>query len=199
MIHTMPAENDTQVQQQTLMLHSLALCCTASPPPLEFHCHRVQRCSVEKLRHPLSCIKGRRSRSHRAHCAGGVLVAASCELEGDPLQPVVGGLDLTGHLCDLPSNHGVLDERLAEGLALARKLQGLFEAYAREAHAHRAEGEALVIEVPWIRCTPWLRALLSVAVQDTIARTRGCIMYWKPLPSLPSRLPLGTLTSSKVM
>ena len=123
----------------------------------------------------------------------------SCELEGDPLQPVVGGLDLTGHLCDLPSNHGVLDERLAEGLALARKLQGLFEAYAREARAHRAEGEALVIEVPWIRGTPWLRAPLSVAAQGISVRTRGCIMYWKPLPSLPSRLPLGTLTSSKVM
>ena len=116
----------------------------------------------------------------------------SCELEGDPLQPVVGGLDLTGHFCDLPSNHGVLDERLAEGLALARKLQGLFEAYAREARAHRAEGEALVIEVPWIRCTPWLRAPLSVTAQG-ISADKGLHHVLEALALFAKQVALGHL------
>ena len=78
---------------------------------------------------------------HGFHLGHGV------QLVGDPLEPVVGCLDHAGHFRHLPANHWVLDEGLAEGLALAGKRQGVFEADAGEACAHGTEREALVVEV----------------------------------------------------
>ena len=41
----------------------------------------------------------------------------------------------------------VVDQRLAEGLALVRELERVLEAHAREAVRHHADEEALVVEV----------------------------------------------------
>mmetsp|Transcript_783 Transcript_783/g.2637 ORF Transcript_783/g.2637 Transcript_783/m.2637 type:complete len:310 (-) Transcript_783:135-1064(-) len=57
------------------------------------------------------------------------------------------GLHHAGHLGNLPADHWVLHEGLAEGLALVGELQGLFEADTAEAVGHGTDREALMVEV----------------------------------------------------
>merc|ERR1719321_648658 len=68
-------------------------------------------------------------------------------LVGDDLQPGVVGLDLTRHLCEFPSDDRVVNELLAEGLALICELQAFLETNAGEAVGHPADEEALVVEI----------------------------------------------------
>lgn len=68
-------------------------------------------------------------------------------LVGDVFEPVVGTLDLAGHVCELEADDGVLEEGLAEGLALVGVAVGFFVADAGEAVALDDDAEALVVEV----------------------------------------------------
>lgn len=77
----------------------------------------------------------------------GLHLAHSLALEDEVLEPVVRGLDLAGHVGELEADDGVVDEALAEGLALVRVLDGLLVADAREADALDDDADALVVEV----------------------------------------------------
>ena len=63
------------------------------------------------------------------------------------LHPVVGSLDLSCHMGELETDDGMVDELLAEGLALVGVFDGLFVADAREADALDYYANALVVEV----------------------------------------------------
>ena len=63
------------------------------------------------------------------------------------LEPVIRGLDLAGHVRELEADDGVIDEFLAEGLALVRVLDALLVADAGEADALDDDADALVVEV----------------------------------------------------
>mmetsp|Transcript_20160 Transcript_20160/g.35830 ORF Transcript_20160/g.35830 Transcript_20160/m.35830 type:complete len:219 (+) Transcript_20160:509-1165(+) len=56
-------------------------------------------------------------------------------------------LDVASHLCNLPSDHRVLDQCLPEGLALVGELHSLLEADSAEAVRHGTDGKSLVVEV----------------------------------------------------
>ena len=61
------------------------------------------------------------------------------QLVGDPFQPVVSGLDHASHFSHLPTNHRVLDQGLAESLALASldpRQKETLEMINREAKKH---------------------------------------------------------------
>lgn len=68
-------------------------------------------------------------------------------LVDDALEPAAGGLDLAGHVGQLQSDDRVVDQALAERLALVSVLDGLLVADAREADALDDDADALVVEV----------------------------------------------------
>lgn len=68
-------------------------------------------------------------------------------LEDHIFEPVVRGFDLSRHVRKFHSDHGVVDQTLAEGLTLVRVLHGFFVADAREARTLNDNTDALVVEV----------------------------------------------------
>lgn len=68
-------------------------------------------------------------------------------LEDDVLQPVVGGFDLAGHVGQLHTDDRVVDQALAEGLALVGVLHGLFVANTGETDTLDDDADTLVVEV----------------------------------------------------
>jgi hypothetical protein len=68
-------------------------------------------------------------------------------LEDEVLKPVVGGLDLAGHVGQLHADDGMLDELLAKGLALVGVLDGFFVADAGESQGLDDDAHTLVVEV----------------------------------------------------
>lgn len=68
-------------------------------------------------------------------------------LVDDVLEPVVRRLDLAGHVCQLETDDGVIDEPLAEGAALVGILDGLLVADTGEPDALDDNADALVVEV----------------------------------------------------
>ncbi len=63
------------------------------------------------------------------------------------LKPVVGGFDLTGHVCKLQPDDGVVYEFLAESAAFVSVLDGLFIADSGESNALNDYTNALMVEV----------------------------------------------------
>lgn len=63
------------------------------------------------------------------------------------LEPVIRGLDLARHMCEFEADDGVIDETLAESLALMGVLDALFVADASEANTLDDDTNALVVEV----------------------------------------------------
>jgi hypothetical protein len=84
-------------------------------------------------------------------------------LVDDALQPVVGGLDLARHMCELQADDRVVDEFLAEGLALVGVLDGLLVADAGEADALDDDAHAFVIEVRHDDCEVESLACVALA------------------------------------
>jgi len=68
-------------------------------------------------------------------------------LVDDVLEPVVGGFDLACHVSELESDDGMVDELLAEGVALVRIFHRFFVTDAREAETLDDYADTLVIEV----------------------------------------------------
>lgn len=68
-------------------------------------------------------------------------------LEDDVLEPVVGGFDLAGHVCELHANDRVVDQTFAEGFALVGVFDGFFVADAGEADALNDDSDTFVVEV----------------------------------------------------
>mmetsp|Transcript_75453 Transcript_75453/g.233414 ORF Transcript_75453/g.233414 Transcript_75453/m.233414 type:complete len:314 (+) Transcript_75453:100-1041(+) len=77
----------------------------------------------------------------------GLLLGHVAELEREVLQPVVGGLDLPRHLGELPTDHRVLHQLLAEGAALVGIVPGLLKADPAEAVGLDHEAPTLVVKV----------------------------------------------------
>ena len=68
-------------------------------------------------------------------------------LVDDVLEPVVGGFDLAGHVGELHTDNGVVDELDAEGGSLAAVFDRFFVADAGEADTLDDDSNTLVVEV----------------------------------------------------
>lgn len=68
-------------------------------------------------------------------------------LVDDVLEPVPRGFDLAGHICELHPDDGVIDQSLAEGLALVGVFDGFFVANARVPHGLNYDAHTFVVEV----------------------------------------------------
>jgi hypothetical protein len=69
------------------------------------------------------------------------------DLVNNRLKPSIGCLDLTGHVGELETNDGVLNEFLAKRATLVSVLDGFFVANTGEAEALNDDAYALVVEV----------------------------------------------------
>lgn len=77
----------------------------------------------------------------------GLLLGEHLALEDQVLEPGVGGLDSNGHVGELGSDDGVLDQRLAKGLSLVGVLAGLLVADSRGSVGLDDDTDSLVVEV----------------------------------------------------
>ena len=77
----------------------------------------------------------------------GFRLAHELALVHQVLEPVVAGLDLARHMRQLEADDGVVDEFLAEGLALVRVLDAFLVADAGESDGLDDDADALVVEV----------------------------------------------------
>lgn len=73
-------------------------------------------------------------------------------------KPIVGGFDLAGHVGELEPDDGVVNELLAEGVALVCVFHGFFVTDAREAEALDDDADTFVVEV---RHEDWFIGLVS--------------------------------------
>lgn len=73
-------------------------------------------------------------------------------LKDDVLQPVVGGLDLPGHVGQLHADDGVVDQLLAECATLVGVLHGLLVADTGEADTLDDDTDTLVVKVGHDNC-----------------------------------------------
>lgn len=77
----------------------------------------------------------------------GLLLGEHLALEDQVLEPGVGGLDSNGHVGELGSDDGVLNQRLAESLSLVGVLAGLLVANSRSSVCLDDDTNSLVVEV----------------------------------------------------
>lgn len=82
-----------------------------------------------------------------AQSQSGVVELHVLGLEDKVLEPVVGGFDLAGHVCELHADDWMVNEALAEGLTLVCKLDRFFVADTSEADALDDDTHSLVVEV----------------------------------------------------
>lgn len=74
------------------------------------------------------------------------------DLIDNAFQPGPGGLDLSGHVCELHADDGVIDELLAKGSSLVAVLDALLKADTGEAETLDNDTNTFVIEVGHDHC-----------------------------------------------